>query len=37
VTVNGQSFSKNRKIDNRDEITINILVEKLDEILPEDL
>ena len=37
VKVNGKSISKNLKISNRDEIEIDIVLEKLDEILPEDL
>jgi len=37
VKVNSKTISKNLKIDNRDEIEIDIVLEKLDEILPEDL
>jgi len=37
VKVNGKTISKNLKISNRDEIEIDIILEKLDEILPEDL
>jgi len=35
VSVNSLKISKNLKIKNRDEITIEIIVEKLDEVLPE--
>lgn len=37
VKVNWKTFSKNLKIKNRDEIYIEALVEKLDEIEPEDM
>ena len=37
VKVNGKTISKNLKINNRDEIEINIVLEKLDEIMPENL
>ena len=37
VTVNGKTFSKNFKIKNHDEITIDVIIEKLDEINPEDM
>lgn len=37
VKVNGETFSKNLKIKNRDEITIEVVIEKLDEIEPEDM
>jgi len=37
VKVNEKTISKNLKISNRDEIEIDIVLEKLDEILPEDL
>jgi len=35
--VNGKTFSKNLKIKNQDEIIIDIVIEKLDEISPEDM
>ncbi len=37
VQVNGKTFSKNLKINNRDEILIEALVEQLEEIEPEDM
>jgi len=37
VKVNWEKISKNLKINNRDEIEIDIVLEKLDEIKPEDL
>jgi len=37
VSVNGEKISKNLKIKNKDEIFINIVIEKLYEILPEDM
>ena len=37
VSVNGENITKNLKIKNKDEIFIEIIVEKLDEILPEDM
>ena len=37
VSVNGENITKNLKIKNKDEISIKIIVEKLDEILPEDM
>jgi len=37
VKVNGKTISKNLKINNRDEIEIDIVLEKLDKIEPEDL
>ncbi len=35
VSVNGKNISKNLKIKNKDEISIEIIVEKLEEVLPE--
>ncbi len=37
VSVNGEWISKNLKIKNKDEIQIEIVVEKLEEVLPEDM
>ena len=37
IKVNGKTFSKNLKIKNQDEIIIDIVIEKLDEISPEDM
>ncbi len=37
VKVNGISISKNLKIKNKDEIEVDIVLEKLDEVLPQDL
>ncbi|MCD5380735.1 RluA family pseudouridine synthase [Candidatus Gracilibacteria bacterium] len=37
VQVNGKTFSKNLKINNKDEILIEALVEQLEEIEPEDM
>jgi 23S rRNA pseudouridine1911/1915/1917 synthase len=37
VSVNGEKISKNLKIKNKDEINIEIVVEKLEEVLAEDM
>ncbi len=37
VTVNGKTFAKNLKIKNKDEISIHVIVESLEDILPENL
>ncbi len=37
VQVNGKTFSKNLKISNKDEICIDVVIESLDEIEPQDL
>jgi 23S rRNA pseudouridine1911/1915/1917 synthase len=35
VSVNGANFSKNLKIKNKDEVKIDIIIEKLQEVNPE--
>ena len=37
VKINGKTISKNLKINNKDEVEINIELEKLEEIKPENL